>query len=68
MITFILAQIILGLPGAVATYLILWYLPEMPLLAAVVAIHIVQSVLIIIASIIAGPWVQKWLGIGDKMS
>ena len=68
MTTFIIAQLLLGLPGAVATYLILWYLPEMPLLPAVLAIHVVQSVLIILTSVVFGPAVQKLLGISDKMS
>ena len=67
MTTFIIAQLLLGLPGAVASYYILLLFPDMPLMFIAIS-HVVQSVLIIVTSMVFGPIVQKWLGIGDKMS
>lgn len=67
MSTFILAQIILGLPGAVVSLLILILIPDMPLLFIAIS-HVVQSVLIIYISISFGPAIMKWLGISDKTS
>lgn len=63
---FILAQLILSVPGAIATYFILLCVPDDPLLFIIIS-TIIQAVFLICTSILFGNAVQQLVGI-DKMA
>ena len=65
---FILAQLILSLPGAVATYLLVLLMPDRPVLFIVIS-TIAQAVFLILVSMAFGQAIQRLVGINpDKLT